>query len=127
MFCRYGCLLALLCCGAALAQDEPPKGCAAKLAAIEAQLVEAKDSGNQAKAEGLEQARQAVLTHCDDDKLYQERLAKVEALEAKLVERQNELTDAIAAGKSMDKINKKRQKVAEAQAELDQAQAKLEQ
>lgn len=127
MFCRYGCLLALLCCGAAVAQDEPPKGCAAKLAAIETQLVEAKASGNQAKAEGLEQARQAVLTHCDDDKLYQERLAKVEALEAKLVERQNELTDAIAAGKSMDKINKKRQKVAEAQAELDQAQAKLEQ
>ncbi|MFV0597531.1 DUF1090 domain-containing protein [Shewanella sp.] len=128
MFCRYGYLIALLCSGVALAQEEPQKSCGAKLAAIEAQLTEAKAVGNQAKANGLAKALEAaVAANCEDDPLYAERLAKVEAKEAKLVERQNELSEAIASGQSMEKITKKRQKVAEAQAELHQAQAELEQ
>lgn len=127
MFCRYGCLIALLCSGIATAQEDAPKGCGAKLAAIEAQLAEAKAAGNQNKVNGLTTALEAVVADCEDDALYAERLAKVEAKQAKLVERQNELSEAIASGQSMEKISKKRQKVAEAQAELHQAEAELDQ
>lgn len=108
--------------------DEPATmGCAAKLAAIGAELSKAKAAGNQHKVAGLEKAYDEIATHCDDDSLTAERLAKIEALEAKLAERQHELTEAIADGKPMDKINKKRQKIAEVESELAEARAELSQ
>ena len=107
----YTLVFGLVFSGLAWADEPATTGCAAKLAAINAELAEAKAAGNQHKVAGLEKAYAEVVNHCDDDRLAAERLAKVEALEAKLAERQHELTEAIADGKPMDKINKKRQKL----------------
>ncbi|WP_249554689.1 MULTISPECIES: DUF1090 domain-containing protein [Shewanella] len=125
--CTYGLVIGLIFSAVTWA-DEPPKtGCAAKLAAISAELTEAKAAGHQHKVAGLEKAYSEVVNHCDDDSLTAERLAKIEVLEAKLAERQHELTEAIADGKPMDKINKKRQKIAEVESELAKARAELAQ
>jgi len=123
----YGLVFGLVFSGLAWADEPATMGCAAKLAAIGAELTEAKAAGNQHKVAGLEKAYDEVATHCDDDSLTAERLAKIEALEAKLAERQHELTEAIAVGKPMDKINTKRQKIAEVESELAKARAELSQ
>ncbi|WP_283630853.1 DUF1090 domain-containing protein [Shewanella baltica] len=123
----YGVVIGLVLSAAAWADEAPKVGCAAKLEAISAELAQAKAAGNQHKVDGLEKAYNEVSTHCDDDSLYAERAAKVAALEEKLTERQNELAKAIEEGRSMDKINKKRNKVAEAELELAKARAELTQ
>ena len=125
----YGVVIGLVLSAAAWADDAPKVGCAAKLEAISAELAQAKAkaAGNQHKVDGLEKAYNEVSTHCDDDSLYAERAAKVAALEEKLTERQNELAKAIEEGRSMDKINKKRNKVAEVELELAKARAELTQ
>lgn len=123
----YGVVIGLVLGAAAWADDAPKVGCAAKLEAISAELAQAKAAGNQHKVDGLEKAYNEVSTHCDDDSLYAERAAKVAALEEKLTERQNELAKAIEEGRSMDKINKKRNKVAEVELELAKARAELTQ
>lgn len=121
----YGLVLGLVFSATTWAEEAPKVGCAAKLDAISEQLAQAKAAGNKYKVAGLEKAYNEVSTHCDDDSLYAERLAKVEESEEKLTERQNELAEAIEEGKSMDKISKKRAKVAEAEAELAEARAEL--
>lgn len=123
----YGVVIGLVLSAAAWADEAPKVGCAAKLEAISAELAQAKAAGNQHKVDGLEKAYNEVSTHCDDDSLYAERAAKVAALEEKLTERQNELAKAIEEGRSMDKINKKRNKVAEVELELAKARAELTQ
>lgn len=123
----YGLVFCLVFSGLAWTDEISKTGCAAKLAAISAELDEARATGNQHKVAGLEKAYSEVANHCDDDSLTAERLAKIEALEAKLAERQHELTEAIADGKPMDKINKKRQKIAEVESELAKARAELAQ
>ncbi|MCT7944713.1 MULTISPECIES: DUF1090 domain-containing protein [Shewanella] len=123
----YGVVIGLVLSAAAWADEAPKVGCAAKLEAISAELAQAKAAGNQHKVDGLEKAYYEVSTHCDDDSLYAERAAKVAALEEKLTERQNELAKAIEEGRSMDKINKKRNKVAEVELELAKARAELTQ
>ncbi|MGI2059195.1 DUF1090 domain-containing protein [Shewanella baltica] len=123
----YGVVISLALSAAAWADEAPKVGCAAKLEAISAELAQAKATGNKHKVDGLEKAYYEVSTHCDDDSLYAERVAKVAALEEKLTERQNELAKAIEEGRSMDKINKKRNKVAEAELELAKARAELTQ
>ncbi|MCS6136486.1 DUF1090 domain-containing protein [Shewanella baltica] len=123
----YGVVIGLVLSAAAWADDAPKVGCAAKLEAISAELAQAKAVGNKHKVDGLEKAYNEVSTHCDDDSLYAERAAKVAALEEKLTERQNELAKAIEEGRSMDKINKKRNKVAEVELELAKARAELTQ
>lgn len=109
------------------ADDVPQRGCAAKLDAISQQMEQAKTTGNTYKVPGLEKAYQEVVAHCTDDKLYAERLAKVQALEDKLTERQNELAQAVKEGKPMDKVSKKQAKVAEVESELTKARAELAQ
>lgn len=123
----YGVVIGLVLSAAAWADDAPKVGCAAKLEVISAELAQAKAAGNKHKVDGLEKAYYEVSTHCDDDSLYAERVAKVAALEEKLTERQNELAKAIEEGRSMDKINKKRNKVAEVELELAKARAELTQ
>lgn len=123
----YGLVIGLAFSTVTLAAEAPKVGCAAKLDAISAELAQAKAAGNKYKVAGLEKAYDEVSTHCDDDSLYAERVAKVEALEEKLTERQNELAKAIEEGRSMDKINKKRNKVAEVEADLAKARAELTQ
>lgn len=123
----YGVVIGLVLSAAAWADEASKVGCAAKLEAISAELAQAKAAGNQHKVDGLEKAYNEVSTHCDDDSLYAERAAKVAALEEKLTERQNELAKAIEEGRSMDKINKKRNKVAEVELELAKARAELTQ
>ncbi|AAN53206.1 DUF1090 domain-containing protein [Shewanella oneidensis MR-1] len=123
----YILVFGLVFSGLAWADELATTGCAAKLATINAELAEAKAAGNQHKVAGLEKAYAEVVNHCADDRLAVERLAKVEALEVKLAERQHELTEAIADGKPMDKINKKRQKIAEVESELAKVRAELTQ
>ncbi|MGI2217640.1 DUF1090 domain-containing protein [Shewanella baltica] len=123
----YGVVIGLVLSAAAWADEVPKVGCAAKLEAISAELAQAKAAGNKHKVDGLEKAYYEVSTHCDDDSLYAERVAKVSTLEEKLTERQNELAKAIEEGRSMDKINKKRNKVAEVELELAKARAELTQ
>lgn len=123
----YGVVIGLVLSAAAWADEAPKVGCAAKLEAISAELAQAKAAGNQHKVDGLEKAYNEVSNHCDEDSLYAERAAKVAALEEKLTERQNELAKAIEEGRSMDKINKKRNKVAEVELELAKARAELTQ
>lgn len=108
------------------ADDVPKRGCAAKLESISQQIEQAKAAGNSHKVAGLEKAHKEVLAHCNDDNLYAERWAKVEALESELIERQNALTQAVKEGQLMEKVSKKQAKVAEVEAELAKARAELE-
>lgn len=115
----------VLLSSAALADDIKQTGCAAKLATIGQQIDAAKLAGNHHKVTGLETAHAEVIAHCDDEQLHAERVTKVQEKETVLVERQAELVKAIEEGKSVDKLTKKRTKVAQAEAALAKARAEL--
>lgn len=100
------------------------KGCAAKVANIENELIIAKSKGQTRKAKGLEDALSAAKK-CDDQTLTAEREKKVRDATSKVSERDAELQEEIREGKKKD-IAKARKKLAEAQQELTAAKAELQ-
>ncbi|QRY80023.1 DUF1090 domain-containing protein [Pseudomonas sp. PDNC002] len=121
-------LLALGCASPLLAADaagQPLTGCAAKRAAIETQLEQAKAQGNGNRVAGLQTALEKVKTYCTDASLTQERKQNVLDAEKEVAQREKDLRKAMNKGDA-EKIEKRKDKLAEARAELEQAKRELE-
>jgi len=109
------------------AAEEAPQltGCAAKRQDISARIELAKANGNSDHQAGLENALSEVSTTCADASLLKQLEQKV--LEAKhdVSRRQSDLTKAMSKG-DPDKINKRKDKLAESRKDLHDAQVELE-
>lgn len=100
-------------------------GCAAKRAAIESKLQEARAYGNANQAAGLQKALDEVKAHCTDASLTQARKQRVLDAEKEVSQREKDLRKAMNKGDA-EKVEKRKNKLAEARAELDQAKRELE-
>lgn len=121
-------VLALGCANSLFAADaakQPLTGCAAKRAAIETQLEQAKAQGNGNRVAGLQTALEKVKTYCTDASLTQERKQNVLDAEKEVAQREKDLRKAMNKGDA-EKIEKRKDKLAEARAELEQAKRELE-
>ncbi|WP_409372427.1 DUF1090 domain-containing protein [Pseudomonas nitroreducens] len=121
-------LLALGCAGPLLAAEASQPaltGCAAKRAAIETQLEQAKAQGNGNRVAGLQTALEKVKTYCTDASLTQQRKQDVLDAEKEVAQREKDLRKAMNKGDAQ-KIEKRKDKLAEARAELEQAKRELE-
>ncbi|WP_152226818.1 DUF1090 domain-containing protein [Pseudomonas sp. SCB32] len=120
-------LLALLALGCTkpLIAAEPLTGCAAKRAAIERQLEEARVHGNSNQIAGLQTALEKVKTYCTDAGLAQERKQRVLDAEQDVSRREKDLRKAMDKGDAQ-KVEKRKDKLAAARAELEQAKRELE-
>jgi DNA-binding NarL/FixJ family response regulator len=97
-------------------------GCDAKRTSIEREISYAQAHGNAKRVDGLETALAQMNANCTDAVLRSDAQRKVAAAEKKLSERQRELQQAKADGKSAKKIAERQRKVDEAHAELEKVQ-----
>jgi DNA-binding NarL/FixJ family response regulator len=97
-------------------------GCDAKRTSIEREISYAQAHGNAKRVDGLETALAQMSANCTDAVLRSDAQRKVAAAEKKLSERQRELQQAKADGKSAKKIAERQHKVDEAHAELEKVQ-----
>ncbi|WP_448683295.1 DUF1090 domain-containing protein [Pseudomonas nicosulfuronedens] len=121
-------VLALGCASplfAADASQQPLTGCAAKRAALENQLEQAKAYGNSNRVAGLQTALEKVKTYCTDASLTQQRKQNLLDAEKEVAQREKDLRKAMSKG-DPEKIEKRKDKLAEARAELEQAKRELE-
>ncbi|NWA40030.1 DUF1090 domain-containing protein [Pseudomonas reactans] len=111
-----------------MAAEEAPQltGCAAKRQAISAQIEQAKAHGNSAQQAGLEKALSEVTANCTDASLKKERENKVLDAKHEVSRRQADLDKAMKKGDA-DKINKRKDKLAESRKELQDAVEELDQ
>lgn len=120
-----------LCCAVAtplLAADEDAaelKGCAAKQQAINEQIEQARAHGNGAQQAGLEKALTENKEHCTDAGLQKERENKVLDARHEVAKRQADLDKAMKKGDA-DKINTRKDKLAQSRKELQQALDELD-
>lgn len=116
-------LFATLGLAAGAAQAAQPDagltGCAAKRSAIENQLKIACEHGNTAQAAGLEEALRGV-DNCTDAGLRKEREQKVLDARHEVAQRERDLKKAEKKG-DPEKINKRKDKLAESRKELQEA------
>lgn len=105
---------------------QPLTGCAAKRQAISSQIEQAKAHGNSAQQAGLEKALAEVTEHCTDSSLKKERENKVLDAKHEVSRRQADLDKAMKKG-DPDKINKRKEKLAESRKELQDAVEELDQ
>ena len=105
---------------------QPLTGCAAKRQAISSQIEQAKAHGNSAQQAGLEKALAEVTAHCTDAGLKKERENKVLDAKHEVSRRQADLDKAMKKGDA-DKINKRKDKLAESRKELQDAVEELDQ
>ena len=110
-----------------LAAEEVPEltGCAAKRQAISAQIEQAKTHGNSEQQAGLEKALSEVTAHCTDASLRKERENKVLDAKHEVSRRQADLDKAMKKGDA-DKINKRKDKLAQSRKELQDAVEELD-
>lgn len=111
-----------------LAAEEatPLAGCAAKRQAIITQIEQAKAHGNSAQQAGLEKALSEVTANCTDAALKKERENKVLDAKHDVSRRQADLDKAMKKGDA-DKINKRKDKLAESRKALQDAVEELDQ
>lgn len=119
-----GLTLAAALNAAPILADEPQGGCAAKRQVLEQKIEAARERGNSHELDGLQRALGNVEAQCDDDSLHRERLASVEEARQEVLEREMDLRDAMAKG-DPEKVAKRQAKLAEARAELQQAEAEV--
>ncbi|WP_296254962.1 MULTISPECIES: DUF1090 domain-containing protein [unclassified Pseudomonas] len=120
-------VLGLLAAPTFAAEQAPElSGCAAKRQAISAQLEQAKAAGNDNQQAGLEKALSEVSANCTDASLLKEQEKKVLDAKREVSTRQADLDKAMKKG-DPDKINKRKDKLAESRKELQDEQQKLEQ
>ncbi|WP_236217692.1 DUF1090 domain-containing protein [Pseudomonas rhodesiae] len=105
---------------------EPLTGCAAKRQAISTQIEQAKAHSNSEQQAGLEKALSEVTAHCNDATLKKERENKVLDAKHEVSRRQADLDKAMKKG-DPDKINKRKDKLAESRKELQNAVEELDQ
>jgi DNA-binding NarL/FixJ family response regulator len=102
-------------------------GCDAKRTSMEREISYAQAHGNAKRVDGLETALAQLNATCTDAVLRSDAQRKVAAAEKKLSERQRELQQAKADGKSAKKIAERQHKVDEAHAELEKVQTEATQ
>ncbi|QXI38100.1 DUF1090 domain-containing protein [Pseudomonas xantholysinigenes] len=100
-------------------------GCAAKRQAISEQIEQARAHGNSDQQAGLEKALSEVTEHCTDANLRKEREQKVLDARHEVNQRTKDLDKAMKKGDA-EKINKRKDKLAEAKKELQEAVDELE-
>ncbi|WP_242684122.1 DUF1090 domain-containing protein [Paraburkholderia hospita] len=93
----------------------------------EREISYAQAHGNAKRVDGLETALAQMNANCTDAVLRSDAQCKVAAAEKKLSERQRELQQAKADGKSAKKIAERQHKVDEAHAELEKVQTEATQ
>ncbi|MGE7814237.1 DUF1090 domain-containing protein [Pseudomonas sivasensis] len=101
-------------------------GCAAKRQAISTQIEQAKAHGNSDQQAGLEKALSEVTANCTDASLRKERENKVLDAKHDVSRRQADLDKAMKKGDA-EKINKRKDKLAESRKELQDAVEELDQ
>ncbi|NBB10550.1 DUF1090 domain-containing protein [Pseudomonas sp. SLFW] len=125
-------LIAFAACGLlaapVFAAEQAPAltGCAAKRQDISTQIEHAKAAGNSYQTAGLEKALSEVTANCTDAGLLKEQEKKVLDAKREVGTRQADLDKAMKKG-DPDKINKRKDKLAESRKELQDEQQKLEQ
>mgnify|MGYP006193908173 CR=1 FL=1 len=118
-------LLAATLATAATTQLSQLTGCAAKRQSIATQIEQAKAHGNAEQQAGLEKALSEVTTHCTDASLKKERENKVLDAKHEVSKRQADLDKAMKKG-DPEKINKRKDKLAESRKELQEALDELD-
>ena len=111
-----------------LAAEEAPQltGCAAKRQAISTQIDQAKAHRNSEQQAGLEKALSEVTANCTDASLRKERENKVLDAKHEVSRRQADLDKAMKKGDA-DKINKRKDKLAQSRKDLQEAVEELDQ
>ena len=110
-----------------MAADTAPEltGCAAKKQAITLQLEQARAHGNSNQVAGLEKALSEVEAHCTDAGLRKERENKVLEAKHEVSKRQADLDKAMKKG-DPEKIDQRKNKLAESRKELQEALDQLD-
>ncbi|UVJ43744.1 DUF1090 domain-containing protein [Pseudomonas sp. LS1212] len=110
-----------------MAAEEQPSltGCAAKRQAISEQIEQARANGNSDQQAGLEKALSEVTANCTEASLKKERENKVLEAKHEVRERQSDLDKAMKKG-DPEKINKRKDKLAESRKELQEALDELD-
>ena len=110
-----------------MAADTAPEltGCAAKKQAITLQLEQARAHGNSNQVAGLEKALSEVTANCTDAGLRKERENKVLEAKHEVSKRQADLDKAMKKG-DPEKIDKRKNKLAESRKELQEALDQLD-
>lgn len=126
MFRPLSLSLALILCGNALAapKEQSLTGCAAKRAEIAGKLDAAQARGDQKAVAGLQTALDKAKTYCTDNGLAQQRAQRVIDAEKEVSRREKDLRKAMDKGDA-EKLEKRKTKLAEARAELEQAKREL--
>lgn len=107
-------------------QETKLTGCAAKRQDLGHQIQQARASGDNKQQAGLEKALRKNEAHCTDADLLKQRQAKVDQAQHEVTRREADLKKAEAKG-DVEKINKRKTKLADSQKELQDAQAELSQ
>ncbi|MFJ2984537.1 MULTISPECIES: DUF1090 domain-containing protein [unclassified Pseudomonas] len=108
------------------AEDQPGlTGCAAKRQAISEQIEQAKAHNNSEQQAGLDKALSEVDANCTDASLRKEREQKVLEARHEVNQRTKDLDKAMKKG-DPERINKRKDKLAEAKKELQEAVDDLE-
>ncbi|MBP5073837.1 DUF1090 domain-containing protein [Pseudomonas chlororaphis] len=112
---------------ALMAAEQTPEltGCAAKRQAISTQIEQAKAHGNSEQQAGLEKALSETTANCTDASLKKERENKVLEAKHEVSRRQTDLDKAMKKGDA-EKINKRKDKLAESRKELQEALDELD-
>ncbi|MDI2592474.1 DUF1090 domain-containing protein [Pseudomonas sp. 681] len=110
-----------------MASEDAPglTGCAAKKQGIVNQIELAKAHGNADQQAGLEKALSEITNHCTDASLKKERENKVLDAKHDVSQRQADLDKAMKKGDA-DKINKRKDKLAESRKQLQDALDELD-
>ncbi|MBP0940333.1 DUF1090 domain-containing protein [Pseudomonas alliivorans] len=106
-------------------EQAPPSECLLKSQEINNRIQEAKTEGNKAQQAGLETALAEVNANCTEASLVKQREQKVLDAKREVSRRQSDLNKAMDKG-DPEKINKRKDKLAESRKELQDAQAELE-
>jgi hypothetical protein len=109
------------------AAEQAPQlsGCAAKRQDITTQIENAKAAGNASQQAGLEKALSEMNANCTDADLLKQQEQKVLDAKREVSRRQADLNKAMSKG-DPEKIDKRKDKLAESRKELQDEQEKLE-
>jgi DNA repair exonuclease SbcCD ATPase subunit len=124
-------LVLLTCCSLLatqlLAAQPAPEasGCLAKSQEISRNIEEAKTAGDKRQQAGLEKALSEANANCTEASLLKEHEQKVLEAKREVKKREADLSKAMAKG-DPERINKRKDKLAESRKELQDAQAELE-
>ena len=124
-------LVLLTCCGllatSLLAAEQAPEanGCLAKSQEISTKIEQAKAEGNKQQQTGLEKALSETKANCTESSLLKQREQKVLDAKREVSRRQADLNKAMTKG-DPERINKRKDKLAESRKELQDAQTELE-